>query len=96
MIKRQKTKISPTKFSRVYDLEIGNFTISNGDLIKIQGEHGMRFKFHSLTTNTETGVTWVDCFEVHKRAGAGCFRSFRVDRVKRIPTKRGRRKKNVG
>ena len=43
MIKRQKTKISPTKFSRVYDLEIGNFTISNGDLIKIQGEHGMRF-----------------------------------------------------
>lgn len=94
MIKRKKTRIENTKFSRVYDLEVGNFTISNGDLIKITGEHGMRFKFHSLTTNTDTGVTWVDCFEVHKRA-AGCFRSFRVDRVKRIPTKRGKRKANV-
>ena len=92
MIKRQRTKVAQTKFSRVYDFEIGNFVISNGDLIKIQGEYGMKFKFHSITTNTDTGVTWVDCFEVHKRGAAGCFRSFRTDRVKRIPTKRGRRK----
>lgn len=94
MIKRKSTKYKETNFSRVYDLEIGNFVINSGDLIKISGEHGMRFKFHSLTTNTNTGVTWVDCFEVHKRA-AGCFRSFRVDRVRRIPVKRGRRKSNV-
>lgn len=94
MIKRKSTKYKETNFSRVYDLEVGNFVINSGDLIKISGEHGMRFKFHSLTTNTNTGVTWVDCFEVHKRA-AGCFRSFRVDRVRRIPIKRGRRKSNV-
>jgi hypothetical protein len=94
MIKRKSTKFRETNFSRVYDLEVGNFVINSGDLIKISGEHGMRFKFHSLTTNTNTGVTWVDCFEVHKRA-AGCFRSFRVDRVRRIPTKRGKRKTNV-
>ena len=94
MIKRKSTKVRLTKFNRVYDLEVGNFVINSGDLIKISGEHGMRFKFHSLTTNTDTGVMWVDCFEVHKRA-AGCFRSFRVDRVRRIPTKRGRRKANV-
>jgi hypothetical protein len=94
MIKRKRTRLADTKFSRIYDLEVGNFTINSGDLIKITGEHGMRFKFHSLTTNTETGVTWVDCFEVHKRA-AGCFRSFRVDRVRRIPTKRGKRVANV-
>ena len=94
MIKRKSTKARLTKFNRVYDLEVGNFVINSGDLIKISGEHGMKFKFHSLTTNTDTGVTWVDCFEVHKRA-AGCFRSFRVDRVRRIPTKRGKRKVNV-
>ena len=95
MIKRKATKTRATKFSRVYDLEVGNFVINSGDLIKISGEHGMKFKFHSVTTNTDTGVTWVDCFEVHKRA-AGCFRSFRLDRVRRIPVKRGRRKVNVG
>jgi hypothetical protein len=94
MIKRGKTRAVKTKFSRVYDLEFGNFTINSGDLIKIQGEHGMKFKFYSITTNDETGASWVDCFEVHKMT-AGCFRSFAIDRVKRIPTKRGRRKKNV-
>ena len=94
MIKRKSTKPRITKFNRVYDIEVGNFVINSGDLIKISGEHGMRFKFHSLTTNTDTGVTWVDCFEVHKRA-SGCFRSFRIDRVRRIPVKRGRRKANV-
>lgn len=94
MIKRGKTRAAKTKFSRVYDLEIGNFVINSGDLIKIQGEHGMKFKFFSITTNDETGASWVDCFEVHKRA-AGCFRSFRIDRVKRIPTKRGKRKPSV-
>ena len=94
MIKRKSTKPRITKFNRVYDIEVGNFVINSGDLIKISGEHGMRFKFHSLTTNTDTGVTWVDCFEVHKRA-SGCFRSFRIDRVRRIPVKRGWRKANV-
>ena len=94
MIKRVKSKITPTKFSRVYEVEVGNFTIVKGEIIKIQDEHGMRFKFDSLVTNTETGVQWIDCFEMHK-VTAGCFRSFRTDRIKRIPVKRGRRLKSV-
>jgi hypothetical protein len=94
MIKRRKANIQETKFSRVYDIEVGNFTINNGDLIKIVGEHGGRFKFHSLVTNTETGVQWIDCFEMHKRS-SGAWRSFRTERIKRIPVRRGKRKQNV-
>lgn len=94
-MKKVKTvKHAQTKFSREYELKIGNFIIAAGDIIKIEGEHGGKFKFHSLVTNTENGLVWVDCFELHK-ASMGAWRSFAPERVKRIPTKRGRRKKNV-
>jgi hypothetical protein len=91
---RSRIKVEPksTKFQRVYEMPFGNFTIERGDLIKIQGEWGMRFKFDSVTTNTETGAQWVDCFEVYKQQ-AGCFRAFSLDRVKRIPKRRARRAK---
>jgi hypothetical protein len=92
MPRRKKVAPPPTKFSRVYEMEYGNFTIEKGEIIKIQDEWGMRFKFDSLVTNTETGAQWVDCFEVHK-SQTGCFRSFSIDRVKRIPKRRGRRAK---
>jgi hypothetical protein len=81
-----------TKFSRVYEMEYGNFTIEKGDLIKIQGEYGTRFKFLSITTNTETGAFWVDCIETY-RGQSGPYRSFAVDRVRRIPKKRTRKAK---
>jgi hypothetical protein len=54
----------------------------------------MRFKFDSLVTNTETGAQWVDCFEVYKMR-TGVLRSFKIDRIKRIPKKRGRRAKRT-
>jgi hypothetical protein len=94
MISRKKVTPPPTKFSRVYELQVGTFTIVKGDIIKIQEEHGSKFKFDSVVTNTENGKTWVDCFEMHKNQ-TGNFRSFAIDRVKRIPTRRGKRKKNV-
>jgi len=94
MIKRKKTKVAETKFSRVYELELNGFTIVRGEVIKIQNEHGRKFKFDSVVTNTETGVQWIDCFEMYKMAsGQQC--SFRIDKVKRIPARRGRRKKSV-
>ena len=92
MPRRKKMPPPPTKFSRVYEMDYGNFTIQRGDLIKIQDEWGMRFKFDSVVTNTETGAQWVDCFEVHK-ARTGCLRAFKLDRVKRSQTWRGRRAK---
>jgi hypothetical protein len=94
MITRRKTKPSLTKFSRVHELQVGTFTIVKGDIIKIQDEHGRKFKFDSVVTNTETGAMWVDCFEVQK-ATSGQYCSFAIDRVKRIPARRGKRKKRV-
>ena len=94
MKKVRSVKPQETKFSRVYELQVGNFTIVQGDIIKIEGEHGGKFKFDSLVTNTDNGKVWVDCFDVHKKS-MGAYRSYSPDRVKRIPTKRGKRKKNV-
>ncbi len=84
----------PTIFSRVYEMEYGNFTIVKGDLIKVQGEYGTKFKFLSITTNTETGNSWVDCIETY-RGQPGPFRSFAIERVRRIPKKRPRKAKTV-
>jgi hypothetical protein len=81
-----------TNFSRVYEMEYGNFTIEKGDLIKISGEYGTKFKFLSITTNITTGATWVDCIETY-RGQPGAFRSFAIDRVRRIPKKRTRKAK---
>jgi hypothetical protein len=94
MKKVRSIKPQATKFHRDYELQVGNFTIVPGDIIKIEGEHGGKFKFDSVVTNTENGLVWVDCFEVYKTS-LGTWRSFAPERVKRIPTKRGRRKKNV-
>lgn len=63
------------------------FTISQGDIIKVKGEYGTKFKFWCVTTNPKTGSQWIDCFEVF-RGQAGAFRSFRLERIKRIPKKR--------
>jgi hypothetical protein len=92
MPRRKKVEIAPTKFFRFPELTIDNFTIQKGEIIKVQDEWGMRFKFDSLVTNTETGAQWVDCYEIYK-ARSGCLRSFSVDRIKRIPKRRGRRVK---
>lgn len=81
------SQVKPTKFSREHSLELDGFTINRGDIIKIRGEHGVQFKFDSLVTNTLTGVQWIDCFEVH-RGQTGTYRSFRVDKIKRIPKRR--------
>jgi hypothetical protein len=77
-----------TQLQRVPELILPDGKIIvQGELFKVVGEYGLRFKFHSLTTNTKTGSIWVDCFEVF-RGQAGAFRSFKSDRIKRIPKKR--------
>lgn len=90
MRKRKYVAPPTTKFFRFPEITVGNFVIAKGDLIKIEGEWGQKFKFDSLVTNKETGAQWIDCFEVHKMR-TGCLRSFRLERVKRIPKRRGRR-----
>lgn len=79
-------------FDRVYEMQYENFTIERGDLIKIVGEYGTRFRFESVTTNPTNGAVWVDCFEMW-RGRTGAYRSFSIDRVKRIPKRRPRKAK---
>jgi len=95
MNKRKFATVSETIFTRVPEIVVGARTIVCGDVIKINGEHGGKFKFHSLVTNTETGSQWIDCFELHKNIASG-WRSFRSDRIKLIPIKRGRRNVDRG
>jgi hypothetical protein len=87
MRKRSEATIQETIFKRAPELPVDNHIISRGDLIKVRGEYGVKFKFDYLVTNTETGATWIDCFEVF-RGQVGAFRSFKLERVKRIPKKR--------
>jgi hypothetical protein len=94
MKKVKSVKPQNTKFVREYKLEVGNFVINQGDIIKIDGMHGDKFKFDCVVTNTENGLVWIDCFEMQK-SSTGVFRSYALERVKRIPTRRGRQKKNV-
>ena len=84
--------VIPDPFNRVYEMQYENFTIERGELIKITGEYGTRFKFESITTNPINNAVWVDCFEMW-RGRQGAYRSFSVDRVKRIPKRRPRKAK---
>lgn len=60
--------------------------ITKGEIFKVSGEYGLRFKFDYLVV-TDAGATWVDCFEMF-RGMAGAYRSFSPSRIKRIPKKR--------
>lgn len=95
MRRRKYVKPAPTKFQREYEMVIDNFIIERGELIKVRDEWGMKFKFDCVVTNTETGDTWVDCYEVHKMR-TGCLRAFKLDRIKRIPKRRGKRRAKRG
>jgi hypothetical protein len=61
--------------------------IVKGDVFKVSGEYGLKFRFDSLVTNLDSGAEWIDCYEMF-RGHAGAFRSFKRDRIKRIPKKR--------
>lgn len=92
--KKQLALISETKFSREYEMLCDGFEIVRGDIIKVSGQYGLKFKFDSVVTNNETGSKWVDCFELF-RGQSQCFRSFDIDQVKRIPQRGKRGKKRV-
>ena len=91
MGRKNLSQIKDSPFTREDQIVVGNRRIVRGDTIKIEGEHGGKFKFNSLVTNTVNGTQWIDCFELHKGVVSG-WRSFRPDRIKPIPVKRGRRK----
>lgn len=93
---RRKKVSTVDPFVREDSLQISpTITIQRGDIIKIEGEHGLKFKFLSVVTNPRTGVIWVDCFELQKGGTekayiCRAFRSFYPDRVRHIPKRRKR------
>lgn len=94
MARRKKTSdVQPSNFSRDPYLEVNGFTVEPGETIKVHGEWGSKFKYVCVTTNNLTGASWVDCFEIIGGVPS-VFRSFKQDRIKRVP-KRGKRAKRV-
>ena len=85
--------IQPTNLETIPYMEIDGFMINAGDIVKVKGEYGVKFKFVGVTTNTLTGSEWVDCFEIF-RGKAQQFRAFKQERIKRVPQK-GKRAKRV-
>lgn len=69
---------------------IGNREIVEGDIVKVHGEHGLKFRVIGLTTNINTGVQWVDCYELSKGVPAQT-RAFYLDRIRPLPRKRKKR-----
>lgn len=94
MARKRQAASSPTYFETVPHMTIQGFEINAGDIIKVHGQHGSKFKFIGVTKNNLTGAQWIDCFEIMNGV-ASVFRSFSEDKIKRIPTKGKRRKRVV-
>jgi hypothetical protein len=96
MQKRNSSVIKETKFSTEESFIVDGFEVNAGETIKIKGEYGSKFKVRGLTTNNETGASWVDCFEVI-RGVPSAFRAFKIEKIKRVPQKgkRARRANNI-
>ena len=91
--RKREVVVAPNNLSTVPHMEVNGFAIEAGDIVKVKGEYGVKFKFVGITTNDLTGSQWVDCFEIF-RGKAQQFRAFKEDRIKRIPQK-GKRAKRV-
>ena len=76
-----------------YTLESGR-TISEGEVIKIDGIWGTKFKFKEHVFKTDSGKEWIDCYELEKGVNCG-LRSFYPERIRPIPIRRRRRKKSI-
>jgi hypothetical protein len=95
----RRRKIVKSPFSDLYH-RVPHYTMPDGrviekdEIIKIKGEHGGKFKFVEHVTRTDSGIEWIDCFEL--RGGILCgWRSFYPDRIKPLPKTRRRRRKKV-
>jgi hypothetical protein len=93
MPRRKQVPVNPSYFVTDPHMDINGFPISAGDIIKVKGEYGAKFKFIGITTNTLTGASWVDCFEIINGMSS-VFRSFKQERIKRVPI-RGKRARRV-
>lgn len=69
-------------------------TIEPGEIIKIKGIWGSKFKFKEYVKRIDNGNEWIDCFELEKGQLCG-HRSFTPDRIKPLPKTRRKKRKKV-
>ena len=91
---RRKKVSSPFEhlYSRFpeYTLENGR-VISEGEVIKIDGVGGVKFKFKEHVVRTDSGKEWIDCYELER--GISCsLRSFYPERIKPMPIRKRRKR----
>lgn len=93
---KKKTIVSPNShlYSRkpYYTTPEGRF-IESGEIIKIVGEWGGKFKFVEHVVKNDSGAEWIDCFQIENGVMCG-WRSFKPERIKPIPKKRNKKPKN--
>ena len=71
-----------------YDsVTVGGKEFVKDDIVRIDGEHGMRFIFLEYVVNDDNGKDWVTVNEVRK-GQVGMFRSFHKDRVRPLRSKK--------
>jgi hypothetical protein len=94
MGRKKNAPVQPSYFVTEPYMEVNGFPVNGGDIVKVRGEWGAKFKFVGITTNTLTGSSWVDCFEIIGNVPS-VFRSFKQENIKRVPVKRKRAKRVV-
>jgi hypothetical protein len=87
---RKKTYKNNDPFIRSPEIMVGNIKVVRGDIIKIKGIYGTKFKFLEYVINPKNNAEWIDCIQLEKGISCG-MRCFRPDRIKLIPKKRGTR-----
>jgi hypothetical protein len=92
---RKKKVVSP--FSHLYCYEQTYTTsegrlIESGEIIKIRGIWGVKFKFVRHVQRTDDNTKeWIDCYELEKGVTCG-LRSFYPERIKPLSKKRNKKK----
>ena len=95
MKKKKNTTILTSNFIKESEMTTPEGKlVSQGDIIRIHGEHGKKFKFDKFVTRADNGLTWIDCYEMQGGV-IGMMRSFRVERVRVIPKRKKRLKKSI-
>jgi hypothetical protein len=93
---RRKKVVSPNAHlydrKKDYVLDTGRI-ISEGEIIKINGVWGTKFRFKEHVIRTDNGKQWIDCYELEKGVNCG-LRSFYPERIKPMPIRKRRRRKS--
>ena len=85
---KAKPEYEPPFSNFLKDEEYDNF--KEGDIVSIKGEHGTRYTFHGVTTNTNNGAQWANLFGGKKGTGpqlrgrTSGFRAVDPKRLRRV------------